>query len=61
MSKKSLSESQRKAIFLALVNAQDGGAAVAESLTLIAQQFDLDEQQVRQIENEGLDNNWPPL
>ena len=37
------------------------GAALAESRTLIAQQFGLNEQQVRQIEKEGLDNGWPPL
>ena len=61
MTRKSVSEPQRKAIFLALVKAQDGGAALAESRTLIAQQFDLDEQQVRNIEKEGLDNSWPPL
>jgi hypothetical protein len=61
MMKKSVSEPERKAIFLALVYAQDGGAAVAESRTLIAQQFGLDEQEVRRIEKEGLDKGWPPL
>ena len=53
--------SRRKEIFLALVEAQDGGASVAESRKLIAERFDVSEQEVRDIEREGLDHGWPPL
>ena len=50
-----LSEDQRKEIFLALVDAQDHEMAVTQSRSLIAQRFDVSENQVRQIEREGLD------
>jgi len=56
-----LAEPQRKELFLALVDAQDHDLSVAESRRLIAQRFGVSEQQVRQIEREGLDNGWPPL
>ena len=56
-----LSVTQRKEIFLALVDAQDGGMAVAESRKLVAERFGVTDRQLRQIEQEGLDNGWPPL
>ena len=56
-----LSESHRKEIFLALVEAQDGGASVAESRRVISQRFNLSVQEVRRIEQEGLHHEWPPL
>jgi hypothetical protein len=56
-----LPEPRRKEIFLALVEAQDGGASVAESRTLIAWRFGLTEQQVRRVEQEGLAKEWPLL
>jgi hypothetical protein len=56
-----LPEEQRKAIFKALVEAQDQEMTVAQSRRLIGQRFDLNNNQVCQIEREGLDNNWPPL
>jgi hypothetical protein len=43
------------------VEAQDGGASVAESRRQVAQQFGVSEQEVRRIEREGLDKGWPPL
>ena len=58
---RSLAEPRRKEIFLALVEAQDGGASVAESRTIIAQRFGVGEQEVRRIEQEGIDQGWPPL
>ncbi len=61
MAKEVLSEEQRKAIFLALVQAQDAGATVAHSLKDVAQRFGISEVQVRRIEQEGLDAGWPPL
>ena len=57
----SLTESRRKEIFLALVDAQDQEMTVAQSRKLIAERFGLQEIQVRDIEREGLDNQWPPL
>jgi DNA-directed RNA polymerase sigma subunit (sigma70/sigma32) len=56
-----LSEARRKEIFLALVDAQDHELGVAQSRTLIAERFGLSEEQVRQIEREGLNSQWPPL
>jgi hypothetical protein len=56
-----LSEDQRKDVFLALVEAQDNEVEVAQSRKLVAQRFEISENQVRQIEREGLDRGWPPL
>jgi hypothetical protein len=56
-----LLEERRKEIFLALVDAQDHEMSVAQSRKLIAERFGVDESQVRDIEREGLDNQWPPL
>jgi len=54
-------EDRRKAIFHALVTAQDEGTSVAESRTLVAETFGVTEAQVRIIEREGLREEWPPL
>jgi hypothetical protein len=54
-------EPRRKEVFLALVETQDGGASPPESRKVIAQRFGLTEQEVRHIEGEGLDKEWPPL
>jgi DNA-directed RNA polymerase sigma subunit (sigma70/sigma32) len=56
-----LPEERRKEIFLALVDAQDHEMTVAQSRQAVAARFGVSESQVRQIEREGLDNNWPPL
>jgi hypothetical protein len=56
-----LSEARRKEIFLALVDAQDHELGVAQSRRLVAEQFGVSESQIRQIEREGLDQQWPPL
>jgi hypothetical protein len=61
MSEKLISELRRKEIFLELVKVQDGGTSVVESRKVIAQQFGLTEPQIRRIEQEGLDYQWPPL
>jgi hypothetical protein len=58
---KDLSEERRKEVFLALVDAQDQQVNVAQSRKLIAERFAISENQVRQIEREGLDQQWPPL
>lgn len=56
-----LTEDLRQAIFLALVDAQDHEMSVAESRNLMAQRFGVNENQVRLIEREGMELNWPPL
>jgi hypothetical protein len=58
---KPLSPEQRKAVFLALVEAQDGGMNVLRSRKAIAERFGLTDRQVRWIEQEGLECQWPPL
>src|SRR5262245_22560785 len=56
-----LPEEGRKEIFQALVEAQDQEVGVAQSRRLVAERFGISEEQVRQIEREGLDHQWPPL
>ena len=58
---KSLSLEQRKEVFLALVRAQDESMSVPQSRKAVAERHGLSEHQVRQIEREGLDGQWPPL
>jgi hypothetical protein len=52
---------ERMELFLALVEAQDGQMTVAQSRKAVAERFGVSERQVRQVEREGLDGNWPPL
>jgi hypothetical protein len=59
--KKVLSESARKEIFQAIVDAQDRKTSVVESRKQVAEQFGVSDTQIRQIEREGLDGEWPPL
>jgi hypothetical protein len=54
-------EALRREIFQALVETQDQDVGVARSRKLIADRFGLSETQVKQIEEEGLDHEWPPL
>jgi hypothetical protein len=56
-----LSEPIRKEIFSALVDAQDQEMPVVESRREIARRFDISEEELREIEREGLDNDWPPF
>ena len=56
-----LSLERRQDVFAALVNAEDNGVPVRQSRKLISERFGICEGQVRLIEREGLDNNWPPL
>jgi hypothetical protein len=56
-----LSETRRKEIFLALVDAQDHDIGVAHSRRLMVERFGVSDSQVREIEREGIDNQWPPL
>jgi hypothetical protein len=59
--KQSLSLEQRNEVFQALVEAQDNKMTVPQSRKVTAEWFGLNEQQVRKIEQEGLDGDWPPL
>jgi hypothetical protein len=60
-SEKHLTLEQRMELFQALVEAQDGAMTVAQSRRALADRFGVSEAQVRAIEREGLDGNWPPL
>lgn len=57
----SLSIEQRRQVFLALVEAQDSKMSVAASRKAMVERFGITEQQVRSIEREGLEGEWPPL
>ena len=56
-----LPEDLRRAAFAALIAAQDGGVSVAASRTRVARAFGLTDDQVREVEREGIDGQWPPL
>jgi len=58
---RTLSEKRRKEVFLALVAAQDQELDVPRSRRVVAKRFGITEDQVRDIEEEGLDGQWPPL
>lgn len=55
------SESIRKEIFFALVEAQDQRMTVAQSYRVVCERFGVSESQLRQIQEEGLEQQWPPL
>ncbi len=62
MASKRLTIQQRQEIFHALVTTQDMGLmTVPQSRQHIAKQFDIGEDQLREIEEEGLEKEWPPL
>ena len=62
MCAKRLTAQQKKEIFHALVSTQDLGLmTVSESVQHVAKQFEITEAQLRQIEDEGIDAEWPPL
>jgi hypothetical protein len=62
MRAKRLTVQQRREIFHALVATQDTGLmSVPESREHVTRQFDITEAQLKQIEEEGLDKEWPPL
>jgi hypothetical protein len=59
---KTLTLEERMLLFHALVDAQDGQEmTVPQSRKAVADRFGVSEEQVRQVEREGLDANWPPL
>ena len=56
-----MDEDQRKAIFQAVVEAQDAGMPVVDARKTVAKQFGVSEAEVRRIEEEGVKDEWPPL
>jgi hypothetical protein len=61
MRSKRLTLQQRQELFHALVTNQDLGMSVAESRQQVSQQFEVAEDDVRKIEDEGIEKEWPPL
>jgi hypothetical protein len=57
----SITLENRRAIFLSVVESQDRGVPVAKARIEVAQLFGIAENDVKAIEQEGLDNQWPPL
>ena len=58
---KRLTVEQRREIFSDLVATQDVVHDVPRSKQMICQKFGITEAQLRQIEDEGIDRQWPPL
>ncbi|WP_238389429.1 hypothetical protein [Urbifossiella limnaea] len=56
-----LTEVQRRELFAALVAAQDEGLGVKKSRQAVAARFGVDAETVVEVEDEGLDKEWPPL
>ncbi len=62
MHTKRLTLQQRKEIFRALVDTQDQNLmSVADSRQSVIRQYKISDIQLRQIEEEGSDKDWPPL
>ncbi len=61
MPAKRLTIQQRKDIFHKLVATQDNVHNVRKSYEMVTEEFEITENQLRQIEDEGLDKEWPPL
>jgi hypothetical protein len=62
MRAKRLTIQQRKEIFHALVTTQDSGLmTVPQSVQHVSKQFEITEAQLRQIQDEGIEKEWPPL
>jgi hypothetical protein len=56
-----LSDEFRRAVFRALVEAQDQGLGVGSSRPDVAHLYRVTDDVVRAVEREGLDAQWPPL
>jgi hypothetical protein len=61
MRSKRLTQEQKQEIFHVLVTTQDVITNVAKSRQMVTEKFDITEKQLREIEDEGIDNEWPPL
>jgi hypothetical protein len=58
---KRITVTERRAIFQALVRAQDKGESVSESRQQVSHRFHVTEYTLRKIEDEGIARQWPPL
>jgi hypothetical protein len=58
---KRITVAERRAIFQALVRAQDAGQSVGESRQAVSKRFHVTEYTLRKIEDEGIARQWPPL
>ncbi len=61
MRSKRLTLQQRQDLFHELVTNQDMGMGVAESRQQMSQQYEITEDDVKKIEDEGIEKEWPPL
>ncbi|MEZ6130866.1 MAG: hypothetical protein R3C59_19520 [Planctomycetaceae bacterium] len=61
MSDTTVSETRRKEIFSRLVEVQDKGVSVVESRRRVAQEYELEMDDMLGIEREGVSSRWPPL
>jgi hypothetical protein len=61
MRAKRLTLQQRQELFHELVTNQDMGMSVAESRQQMSQQYEITEDDVKKIEDEGIEKEWPPL
>jgi hypothetical protein len=61
MTTKRLTLQQRRDIFRDLVATQDLGTGVRRSYQIVTERFEITDAQLRQIEDEGLEKEWPPL
>ena len=52
---------RKKEIFATLVATQDSGLSVRKSYELVMAKFSISDEQLLEIENEGLKKVWPPL
>jgi len=57
----SLPESDRRTIFAELVALQDARLSVRDSRRHVREKYSLTDAQLRRIEEEGCDEEWPPL
>lgn len=58
---KRLTVDERREIFHDLVTTQDEMRNVAQSRKVIIQKYGISDAQLRKIEEEGINREWPPL
>jgi hypothetical protein len=56
-----IDEETKMAVFFQVVSAEDAGVASSDARRQAAEQFGLTLEEVRDIEEEGIENSWPPL
>ena len=61
MRAKRLTSQQRQEIFHTLVTTQDAVGNVRKSYQIVTEKYEITDAQLRQIEDEGLEKEWPPL